>query len=80
MERKNLGKNKSKFTTVSIPIPLFNKIKAQIDGTGFPSVSSYVAYVLRELLVEKRRKGAIPFTKDDERRVKKRLRDLGYLR
>lgn len=68
---------RTKFTTVSIPIPLFEKLKKQIEGTGFTSVSSYVGYVLREIIANK--KGEKPFTEENEKRVKKRLRDLGYL-
>lgn len=66
-----------KFTTVSIPTPLFKKIGERIKGTGFTSVSSYVTYVLREVVSEE--EGAEPFTKEDEKRVKDRLRALGYL-
>ncbi len=43
---------KKKFTTVSIPGPLFKKIEERIKGTGFTSVSSYVTYVLREIVSE----------------------------
>ena len=50
---KDEKEEKKKFTTISIPTPLFEKIKERIKGTGFTSVSSYVTYVLRELLVEK---------------------------
>lgn len=79
MPRARKKRRRGKFTAVSIPIQLFDKIEAQIEGTGFPSVSSYVAYVLREVLVGGHEKGGIPFTKDDEDRVKRRLRALGYL-
>lgn len=67
-----------KFTTVSIPTPLFKKIEDRIKGTGFTSVSSYVTYVLREVVSEEEEEGE-PFTKEDEERVKERLRALGYL-
>ena len=67
-----------KFTTVSIPTPLFKKIEERIKGTGFTSVSSYVTYVLREVVSEEEEEGE-PFTKEDEERVKERLRALGYL-
>jgi Arc/MetJ-type ribon-helix-helix transcriptional regulator len=67
-----------KFTTVSIPTPLFDKIKERIKGTGFTSVSAYVTYVLREVIAEEGEEEQ-PFTEDDERRVKERLRALGYL-
>ncbi len=45
-------KRKKKFTTVSIPTPLFKKVEERIKGTGFTSVSSYVTYVLREIVAE----------------------------
>ena len=67
-----------KFTTISIPTSLFEKIKERIKGTGFTSVSSYVTYVLRELLAEKEEEEE-PFTKEDEERIKARLRALGYI-
>ena len=67
-----------KFTTVSIPAPLFKKIEDRIKGTGFTSVSSYVTYILREIVSEKEVTSE-PFTKEDEERVKNKLRALGYL-
>lgn len=67
-----------RFTTVSIPTPLFRKVEERIKGTGFTSVSSYVAYVLREILAEEEQ-GDEPFSREDEARVKERLRALGYL-
>jgi len=66
-----------KFTTVSIPTLLFKKVKERIKGTGFTSVSSYVTYVLREIVAEE--EAEKPFTKKDEERVKARLRALGYI-
>jgi len=73
-----MGKEEKKFTTVSIPTPLFKKVEERIRGTGFTSVSSYVAYVLREVVSEEESE-AEPFSKEDEQRVKERLRALGYL-
>ncbi len=66
-----------KFTTVSIPTPLFKKIEDRIKGTGFTSVSNYVTYVLREVVAEEKHEE--PFTEEDEERVKERLRALGYI-
>ncbi len=68
-----------KFTTVSIPTPLFKKVQERIKDTGFTSVSSYVTYVLREIVAEGEEEEGEPFTKEDEERVKDRLRALGYL-
>jgi Arc/MetJ-type ribon-helix-helix transcriptional regulator len=69
----------NKLTSVSIPSPLFEKVKRRIEGTGFTSVSSYVVYVLREVLAEDAVDEKEAFSREDEERVKERLRSLGYL-
>lgn len=70
-----------KYTTVSIPIPLANKIKTHMEGTGFSSLSSYVTYVLRQVVssLEEEERQKDSFSKEDEEKVKERLRALGYL-
>jgi Arc/MetJ-type ribon-helix-helix transcriptional regulator len=78
MPKKIQPDEKKKFTTVSIPTPLFKKIEARIQGTGFTSVSSYVAYVLREIIAEEEAEEE-PFSDEDKERVKERLRALGYI-
>jgi len=73
-------KNEKKYTTISIPTPLAEKIKRRIEGTGFHSLSSYVTYVLREVISGMEEdEGEEAFTKEDEEKVKDRLRALGYL-
>jgi len=72
-------KKRKKFTTVSIPSPLFKKVEERIKGTGFTSVSSYVTYVLREIVAEEGEETEEAFTKEDEERVKARLHALGYI-
>ncbi|MCD6236717.1 MAG: CopG family transcriptional regulator, partial [Thermoplasmata archaeon] len=60
--------------------PLADKIKKRIEGTGFHSLSSYVTYVLRELLASMEEEEAgEALTKEDEEKIKERLRALGYL-
>jgi len=73
-------KTDNKYTTISIPTPLAEKIKKRIKGTGFTSLSSYVTYVLREVISSvNEEEHKEPFTKEDEEKVKDRLRALGYL-
>ena len=73
-------KEDKKFTTISIPTQLAEKIKKRIEGTGFHSLSSYVTYVLREVIsgIENEEEDEA-FSKEDEEKVKDRLRALGYL-
>jgi Arc/MetJ-type ribon-helix-helix transcriptional regulator len=72
---------KVEYTTVSIPKPLAEKIKERMRGTGFSSVSSYVTYVLRQVLssIEEEERSKQAFSKEEEEKVKRRLRDLGYI-
>ena len=72
-------KNEKKYTTISIPTPLAEKIKKRIAGTGFHSLSSYVTYVLREVISGMDEDEDEAFSKEDEEKVKERLRALGYL-
>ena len=75
------AKRRKKHTTVSIPITLFKKVQGRIADTGFSSVSEYVTYVLREIFAEEetQQKKEQAFTPEDEKRVKDRLRALGYI-
>ena len=77
----NDNEYKVEYTTVSIPKPLADKVKERMKGTGFSSVSSYVTYVLRQVLssIEQDKREKQAFTKEEEDRVKQRLRDLGYI-
>lgn len=74
-----LKHEEKKYTTISIPTPLAEKIKKRINGTGFTSLSSYVTYVLREIISGEKESKEEAFTKEDEKKVRERLRALGYL-
>jgi Arc/MetJ-type ribon-helix-helix transcriptional regulator len=79
-EIKMVEKNQEKkHINIQIPTDLANKIKKRIEGTGFDSISSYVTYVLKEIMSESEEKTEEVFTKEDEEKVKNRLRALGYL-
>jgi hypothetical protein len=38
---------KSRYTTISIPQPLYEEVKGHIAGTGFRSPTEYLVYVTR---------------------------------
>ena len=66
-------------TTIELPDSLFNRIEARIKGSKFASVSEYVSFVLRERLVTEEETTQFHFTKEEEEKIKNRLRTLGYL-
>lgn len=71
-----MKEKKLKFSTVSLPAPLIEKVKRKIRGKGFHSPSAYIAFILREILAEDSKEG---FSKETEAKVKERLKSLGYL-
>jgi len=66
----------SNIITLSLPKPLVEKIEKRIEGTSFDSVSSYITYVLTEILSEEKPK---VMSEEDEKNVKEKLKDLGYM-
>ena len=66
------------FTAVTIPTSLYKKIEEAIRGTEFASVSSYAAKVLRESLSKEAPEAQV-FSKEEEDKVKERLKALGYI-
>lgn len=66
-----------KYTTISIPTQLGEKIKKHIDGTGFQSVSDYVIFIIREVLSLESEKKIL--SEDDKEKIKNKLIALGYM-
>lgn len=62
-----------KYTTITIPAPLFAKMKKSIENTGFSSVSDYVTFVLRETIAEAENKD-----RKTKSAVLEKLAALGY--
>lgn len=67
---------------ILIPMDLADKLSKRAKNKGFASLSNYVTYVLRQVLStietdEKKQSKA--FTKEGEKKVKQRLKELGYL-
>jgi Arc/MetJ-type ribon-helix-helix transcriptional regulator len=76
MEEK---KETEKFTSVLIPTSLAEMIEKRIQGTEFSSISSYITYVLKEVVSDAESEDGEELSKDDDERIKARLRSLGYL-
>jgi len=63
---------------VKIPKELADKIGKHAKEAGFDSVSSYVTYVLKQV-VEKLEGGVKRKSSKEEQEVEKELKTLGYL-
>ncbi len=72
---------KTGYTTVSIPVTLYERIRKLIEDTGFTSVSQFVTYILREVIAEmeeeKLRSEAV--TEEEKKAIIERLKKLGYI-
>jgi metal-responsive CopG/Arc/MetJ family transcriptional regulator len=66
------------FTPISIPTSLYKKIEESIRGTEISSVSSYIAKVVQEALSKAETEPDV-FNKEDEEKIKERLKALGYI-
>lgn len=69
-----------KYTTVSIPDPLNKKLRKMIKGTGFSSISSFVAFVLREILADREAGDLFSNKERIGEKVKAQLEALGYMK
>jgi len=66
---KKRDENKVEYGTISLPMPLIEKIREKIRGTGMNSVSSYVAFILREVLSSDSK---------EQGDIREKLKRLGY--
>ena len=81
MARKRMAP-KRKYTTITIPTILFERMKASIEDTGFSSVSDYVTFILRETtakLSDAKVKKAKGSKNSEEGEIIGKLRALGYI-
>ena len=65
---------------IKIPASLAQRLEKRLGGTNFNSLSSYVTYILRQVISkieDDEEKKAVK--EDEEKKIKKRLRNLGYI-
>ena len=63
---------------IKIPKGIIAKIEQQIQGTRFKSVGEYIAFVLEEVIRDEEESDEV-YSEEDEKKVKERLKELGYL-
>jgi Arc/MetJ-type ribon-helix-helix transcriptional regulator len=65
--------------SIEIPESLYNRLEAKIRGSDFSSVSEYATFLIRERLIGEQQGPETVYSKEEEERIKAKLRDLGYL-
>jgi Arc/MetJ-type ribon-helix-helix transcriptional regulator len=64
---------------VSISGRLYCQIEERVAASEFTSVDEYVNFILEEVMNEAEEEDVQLSSEDEDREVKKRLKDLGYL-
>jgi Arc/MetJ-type ribon-helix-helix transcriptional regulator len=64
---------------VSISGRLYRQIEERVAASEFTSVDEYVNFILEEVMNEAEEEDVQLSSEDEDREVKKRLKDLGYL-
>jgi Arc/MetJ-type ribon-helix-helix transcriptional regulator len=70
-------KDKEEKKAVFLPTELYKEVEKRVSATDFGSVDEYVKFVLEDIVEEDGEEKA--FSEEEEKEVKKRLKDLGYL-
>lgn len=65
--------------TLKIPRPLFQRLSALIEGSGFSSVTEFVVYVLRDLVAHQEDEAPAALSAKELEAIRKRLKTMGYL-
>ena len=63
---------------IKVAKEIIKKIEERIIDTEFKSVDEYVTFVLEEVIKDEEEPEEV-FSEEDEKKVKERLRALGYL-
>ena len=63
--------------TIKLPYNLAGKLSKKIKETGFDTITEYITYVLEQTLSENTENGED--YEEEEKNVKERLKELGYL-
>ena len=64
---------------IVLPAKLYNRLEERARLSGFDSTNEYVIFVVEEILNEEEKAEHVTISKAEEEKIRKRLRELGYL-
>ena len=73
----------NKDITISIPEEIADKLEKKRQETNFNSISDYIIYILKQVIskteIETKHEKEMAPTKEEEKQIKEKLKQLGYL-
>ena len=67
-------------TNIEIDDGIYNVLEARAEEKDFGETDEYIQYLLEQIVEKIRReKQKAEYTEEEEKKVKKRLEDLGYM-
>ena len=70
---------REKTKIIILPAKLYNRLEERARLSGFDSTNEYVIFVLEEITNEEEKAEHVTLSKAEEEKIRKRLRELGYL-
>lgn len=64
---------------VILPAKLYNRLEERARVSGFDSTNEFVIFALEEITSEEGEAEHVTISKAEEEKIKRRLRELGYL-
>jgi hypothetical protein len=64
---------------IILPAKLYSRLEERARLSGFDSTNEYVIFVLEEITNEEEKAEHVTISKAEEEKIRKRLRELGYL-
>ena len=71
-----MSKEETVSITINIPRGLSEKVNERMKKMGFTSIQHYIAHILQQVVAEEEQE---VYTKEEEEKIKERLRAMGYL-
>jgi hypothetical protein len=64
---------------IILPAKLYNRLEERARLSDFDSTNEYVIFVLEEITNEEEKAEHVTISKAEDEKIRKRLRELGYL-
>ena len=66
----------AKYIEIKIPYELAAKLSSKMEQAGFEKLTPYIQFILEQVIDDG---SEDDYSKEDEKEVRQRLKDLGYL-